>query len=195
MGRVKIKKKQLLFFKKSAFFWEKKCFFFIKKKKHRRRRFFFFASFFFFTPKKTKKSSFSPPQILTPPLNLASFSEKKRFFFQKKALLFCVFFCNFDTPHYLFSSYLFKMRQNAHTKIVESTTLPVSPNHATFNQSLIFFTHYDITTGCYQNLRTFGNQRSLSILAAAQLGRWPPTNNANHPWPIRRCWKFFFDLD
>jgi hypothetical protein len=74
---------------------------------------------------------------------------------------------------YLFSIFqlFLKMRHIAHTKIVELPTLPVSPNRATLNQSMIFSSHIVITTGCYQYLSRFGTNPSLSSLAAAQLRR------------------------
>jgi TRAP-type C4-dicarboxylate transport system permease small subunit len=77
----------------------------------------------------------------------------------------------FSFIYFLFSGYYFKMRQRTHTKIVVLTTLPVSPNHSTLNQILIFFSHIVITTGCHQYLGRFGANHSLPVLAATQLSR------------------------
>ena len=44
---------------------------------------------------------------------------------------------------------------------LDLTTLPVSPNHSTLNQSLIFFFHIVITTGCNQFLTIYSVQISL----------------------------------
>jgi hypothetical protein len=66
-----------------------------------------------------------------------------------------------------------------HTKIVVLKTLPVSPNHATLNQSLIFFSHIVNTTGSHKYLSRFWRSHSLSVLAAAQLSRWAHINIIN----------------
>ena len=47
------------------------------------------------------------------------------------------------------------MPENAHKHCCVLTTLPVSPNHATLNQSLIFFSHIVNTTGSHKYLSRF----------------------------------------